>query len=366
MATFPAKTNYAAGNVLTAAQMVDIGEQINALNGCVGKNKIINGAFDWNQRSFSSSTSSGSYTFDRWNMLAEGGGTVTTTAQTFTAGTAPVSGYEAKNFIRQQTTGQTATNVASWIAQKIESARTLAGQTATISFWAKAASGTPKISVVSRHNYGSGGSPTGTTDTYLGQVTLTTSWARYSITTTILSASGKTFGTTTDGFLEIQLWTSAGSDFNARTNSLGIQTNTFDIWGVQVEAGNTATAFQTATGTLQGELAACQRYYWRSSNAQIYGAHGLGFGSASTTATIYIKNPVTMRIKPTSIDYSTLILNDSITNTAITGLVMINDFGTSDVLALQATVASGLTTNRPYILLNNNSTAGYIGFSAEL
>jgi len=57
----------------------------------------------------------------------------------------------------------------------------------------------------------------------------------------------------------VNLWTSAGSTFNSRLNSIGIQNNTFDFWGVQVERGSYATPFeQRPIGT---ELALCQRYY---------------------------------------------------------------------------------------------------------
>ena len=74
-----------------------------------GKNKIINGDFYVNQRNFSSTTTSSVYMFDRWTQyLADG--TVTYSAQTFTPGTAPVAGYEGKNFIRCVTTGQTLTS----------------------------------------------------------------------------------------------------------------------------------------------------------------------------------------------------------------------------------------------------------------
>jgi hypothetical protein len=88
---------------------------------------------------------------------------------------------------------------------------------------------------------------------------------------------------------------SAGSANNANTGSLGIQSNTFDIWGVQLEAGSVATAFQTASGSLQGELALCQRYL-----PAISGSYNQIWGTAYSTtgAQFSIKLPVTARVAP--------------------------------------------------------------------
>ena len=253
-----------------------------------GKNKIINGDFRINQRAFTSITTDGTYGFDRWALGTAGGATYT--PQTFTAGAAPVAGYEAINFAQVATTGQSGTSVITILLQRIEDVRTFAAQTATISFWAKATSGTPKIAIEMQQNFGSGGSAN--VNTYAGQITMTTSWARYSVTVAVPSVSGKTIGTSS--FLGLNLWTSAGSDFNARTGSLGIQTATIGIWGVQVEDGSTATPFQTATGTIEGELAACQRYF-QTSGTSIYSAN---VTSGSTYATNYFL-PVQMRTSPT-------------------------------------------------------------------
>jgi len=223
-----------------------------------GKNKIINGDFNINQRAFTTTTSDAVFNFDRFYHRGSGG-TCTVSAQTFTLGTAPVTGYEGKNFIRLVSSGQSGSTDQLALEQRIESVRTLANEVTTVSFWAKAASGTPKIAIEINQNFGTGGSPSAGVTVYFGQVTLSTSWARYSATLTVPSISGKTLGTANDNFLSLKLFCSAGSSFDARTGTLGIQNNTFDFWGVQVEAGSVATAFQTATGTLQGELAAAQR-----------------------------------------------------------------------------------------------------------
>jgi len=68
-----------------------------------GKNKIINGDFSVNQRNFTSTSLSTTFGFDRW-YLNLSGGTATYSAETFTLGTAPVAGYESKNFARVATT----------------------------------------------------------------------------------------------------------------------------------------------------------------------------------------------------------------------------------------------------------------------
>jgi len=328
-------------------------------NYSAAKNKLINGDFTINQRAFSSVTATG-YTFDRWNANIAGDGTATFTPQTFTSGAAPVAGYEATNFLQIATTGQTTTAVRSFAEQRIEDVRTFAGQTITVSFWAKAASGTPSIAADVIQNFGSGGS---TSVTVAGQKTaITTSWARYSFTFTVASISGKTIGT--GSYFSVRLWTSAGSNFNTETNTLGIQTATIGIWGVQSEVGNVATAFQTATGTLQGELAACQRYYWRQTQTSGSPTPSVGTGlSEGTTAIIMpIQNPVQMRTAPIVLDYSGLVAYDGTTIFTPTD-VTVNAGGTL-APRLKMTV-SGVTSFRPYIAILNSAGA-YLGIGAEL
>jgi hypothetical protein len=329
------------------------------------KNKIINGDFFVNQRAFTSTTSNLTYTFDRWLTTAVDG-TTTFTPQTFTLGAAPVTGYEGKNFLQIVTTGQTTAGASSRIDQKIESVRTFANETISVSFWAKATTGTPKIAIELDQQFGTGGSPSTRVTTYAGQVTLSTSWARYSVSVAVPSISGKTLGTANDDYLGLNLWVSAGTTFNSRTGSLGIQSNTFQIWGVQIEVGSTATPFQTASGSIGGELALCQRYYYRSIAGNSYGWFGNALGQGATTAIAGCNLPVMMRTVPTSVDFSTLSLVDGTNTVAITALV-INTFRSSATVGtVDVTAASGLTQYRPYYINQNASNTGYIGFSAEL
>ena len=257
-----------------------------------GKNKIINGDFSVNQRNFSSSTTSAEYNLDRWRTIYTGG-TSTTSAQVFTPGTAPVAGYEGKNYYRVVITGQSTTTDFVRMQEQVESVRTFAGQTTTYSFWAKADTGTPKVAVISVQGFGGGGSPSAGVTTEHGTVTLSTSWARYSVTCVIPAITGKTLGTAGDDAISVRLLMSAGTGVTGN-QSIGVQNYTFETWGHQWEAGSVATAFQTATGTIQGELAACQRYYL-TSGTSIYSAN---VTSGSTYATNYFL-PVQMRTSPT-------------------------------------------------------------------
>jgi len=298
----PLKTTYANGDVYSASDVNDTNGTVNLVgqttNFYAGKNKIINGDMRFNQRNFTSNTANDTYNFDRFVQFNGGTtGTHTVTPQVFTLGTAPVSGYEGRNFVQCVTASGASTNTYAIYSQKIESVRTLAGQTATISFWAKASSGTPKIGLEIEQNFGTGGSPSATVTTSVGAVTLTTSWARYSASVTVPSISGKTIGTNNNDSLWVNLWLSSGSDFAARASSIGLQNNTFQIWGMQVEAGSVATAFQTASGTIGGELAACQRYY----NTMVSGnTLMVGMGVMYDTVALYIgvSFPVAMRTTP--------------------------------------------------------------------
>jgi len=328
-----------------------------------GKNKIINGDFAINQRSFTSVTATSTFFYDRWQTSITGDGTATFTPQTFTPGTAPVSGYEGKNYLRIVTASQTTAAVRTNFIQRIEDVRTFAGQNVVYSFWAKATTGTPSLAINFSQNFGSGGSAQA--DGTSQKVTLSTSWERYSITYAMPSVSGKTIGDSS--YVVARIWVSAGSDFNAATNTLGIQNNTFEFWGVQLEAGSQMTPFQTATGTIQGELAACQRYYYRHTPSSVYGNYANGI-AISTTAINYLVNlPVQMRVVPTTPEYGNLISTlPGTAEYAFTGLtITANQSGLTTVL-IATTGHTGLTKSQVYTLYNNNNAAGYLGFGAEL
>jgi hypothetical protein len=316
--------------------------------GQAGKNKIINGNFGvWQRGTSFTNPAIGDYIADRFIVQVSGSGaTRTYSQQTFTPGTAPVAGYEGTFFLRYaRTVAGTGATVDS-ITQRIEDVRTFAGQTATLSFWAKVDSGTPTLTLQARQNFGSGGSAIVTTDV---NVTLSTSWTRYTATFAIGSVSGKTIGT--NSYLDMQ--------FRTALNTV----QTLDLWGVQMEYGSKATPFQTATGTIQGELSACQRYYWRQTGTG-YMAYGNAFATSTTAGQAYVQNPVMMRATPTSLDFSGLcFLLPGTAAYAFTATTFqdASAFGST----LNFTGATGLTANRPYFLTNNNTT-GFIGVSAEL
>ena len=314
-----------------------------------GKNKIINGDMNIWQRGTSFTPTNNTYTADRWGVTFGGSGTLTCSRQTFTPGSAPVAGYESQYFLRMSVA--TVSTISSLgFFQGIENVTTFAGQTVTFSFWAKADSARTLV-VGFGQAFGTGGSSfngsIGNTS-----ISVTTSWARYSATIAIPSISGKTIGTV-DSALYAYIFTGQASGL------------VVDIWGVQIEAGSVATPFQTATGTIQGELAACQRYYYRMTADQIYSTFGFGFANLTTASKQTVSLPSTLRVIPSSVDFSTLVLSDTNSNYTISSVTL--DPNNASRFQPTLNVAStGLTQYRPLILTANNSTSGYLGFSAEL
>jgi hypothetical protein len=355
MATgWPMKVTYANGDVYSASDVNDTNGTINLLGKSVaytaGKNRIINGDFGVWQRGTSFTLVSNTLTYgaDRhYAYCTIASGTTTLSRQTFTPGAAPISGYEGSFYRRLVCSAGTS---AAFNAQRIEDVRTYAGQTITFSFFAKASSSN-SATIYFTQNFGSGGSASvDTTST----VTIGTSWARYTITVTLPSISGKTIGTSS--FLDIAM--SYGSPASL----------TIEDWGWQVEIGSTATAFQTATGTIQGELAACQRYYWRtSSDGSNYTIFGFGSGLNANQVQALIKPAVTMRITPSTLDSANIAIYDGLAVVSSpTGLSIIADNSNKDQVCIQFTKNTFITAYRPYQMLANNSTAAYIGLSAEL
>ena len=219
------------------------------------RNAIINGNFDVWQRG-TSQTVSGYGSADRWN-LSGSTSTWAITQQSFTVGQTDVP-HNPKYYYRNVvTTGSTAGSYT-LMTHAVEDVRTFAGETVTLSFYAKA-DASKNVAVELAQNFGTGGSPSAQVTTAPETISLTTSWAKYTVTVALPSLSGKTLGTNDDHKLGVYIWLDAGSDYNARTNSLGNQSGTFEFAQVQLEAGSVATPFERRS--YGEELALCQRYY---------------------------------------------------------------------------------------------------------
>jgi len=342
--TVPAKL--AVGNngeTLVADSSASTGLRYNPTM-AAGKNYCINGAFDIWQRgtTFTNPSSAGIYTADRWTVYFNGNGTVTQETSvkpdtstyalkvTATASSADNSVYQLiEQLNMEQFRGKTIT-----LSVKVAGTATLAPAIAL------AYSTTADNSLTATNTAITASSET---KPAINASTFVTYISQFAVPTT-----AKT--------LRIQL----GSGTMANTNVL--------YWAeAQIEIGSTATAFSRAGGTLAGELAACQRYYYRIAGNSAYSYTGYGSGYSSTVAFYVVPMKQTMRVEPTAIDYANIGTSDLINATiAFTALTIDSAGSGSDFLLLQGTVASGITQYRPYYINNNNNAAGYIGFSSEL
>lgn len=229
------------------------------------RNLIINPLFDiWQRGTSPATTTSGSYTADRWRLDWDGtAGTRAVSATTPTLGSSigGMQPYRAANInVSTLATGQSFMR----FAQRIEGVRSLAGETATLSLYVSSTVAPKTVTIRAVQNFGTGGSPSSAVTTAIGTATTTTSYARKIYTFTVPALTGKTIGTNGDDYLEIHF-------------DLGTQTGTFNFWGVQLEQNNTATALERRP--IQQELALCQRYYEviidaSVANASLYRSYG--------------------------------------------------------------------------------------------
>jgi len=315
-----------------------------------GRNRIINGGFDVWQRgtSFTNSSAAAQFSADRWATFVNAG-SITASRQAFTAGTAPVAGYEGIFFIRLAQTGSGSSTNA--FAQRIEDVRTFAGQTVTLSYWAKASTAITIQPYLIR-DFGSGGSAADFVS--LTAPSLSSSWTRYTATVAVPSVSGKTIG--------------AGSNIRLEWQFTTATTTNIDIWGVQVEAGSVATRFEEEP--YEATLRKCQRYYYRITPGASARAFGPGGHASSTTVAVTLGDfPVTMRTRPTALEQSGTASDYEIaydgSGQTCSAVPAYNSMTTEVVWSVNLTVSSGLTLGRGAIARANAATS-YLGWSAEL
>jgi hypothetical protein len=252
------------------------------------RNKLINGDFSVNQRGVTFVNNSNQFGPDRWRLFyfAANGG------NSYFIENGPILSLPELQACKgyRCLSAMAASNLNyMYISQRIEDARTLAGKTVCLSFYA---TGSAVVGVSLVQNFGTGGSPSAEVATSLGTVS-TFSGSRSYVSTTLPNVQSKTFGTNNNSYLELRIFFNAapGSSFYAQSGNLGDLYNDVTITGVQLEAGSVPTAYDKRPQ--QTELALCQRYF---QNCTWYGIAG---ADDDYTVNCFGGNyPVQMRTSP--------------------------------------------------------------------
>jgi hypothetical protein len=254
-----------------------------------GKNVIINGAMDIWQRgtSFPSGVGLGSgtvYSADRWHWYRGSNDS----GATLTRQSAGLSGFQY--CIRmQRNSGNTSTQSLGlrYTAETADSVR-FAGKSVTLSFWARKGANYSGSSNTFRATVATGTGTDQVVHSFTGftyivdqNVTLTDNWQRFTLT-----------GTAASNITQIGL-----EMFHNPVAGTAGANDYMEITGIQLEEGSIATPFSRSTGTTQGELAACQRYF-QILGDNIYELIYGGYMTSGTIAYISFPFPVTMRTTP--------------------------------------------------------------------
>jgi hypothetical protein len=324
----------------------------------VAANPVINSAFQVWQRSTSVAVPASSqvYTADRWNLANGANAMVVARQSTNDTTNLPNIQYCARV---QRNSGETSTN-GSAFANSFETINSIpfTGKTVTFSFYARAGANYSAASnALAATLYSGTGTDqqanagyTGTATVGTVTATLTTTWQRFSVTGTVAATA-----------TELSTYFASTPTGTAGVNDY------YELTGVQIDIGSVALPFRTNGATIQGELSACQRYYYRQTATQSFSNLGFGMANSATQVFLQIKTPVSLRsTSSAAIEYSTLAVYDTGAVTTVTALAITGSQISSNIVTVTATVASGLTQYRPYFLIAENSTSAYIGYSAEL
>jgi hypothetical protein len=336
---FPLKTTYADGDVYSASDVNDITGTINLLTSSTlsyqaGKNAIINGGMDIWQRGTSFVPSTGTYTADRWQYYRAVAGS--TVSRQVTNDTTIYSGNSLESVNSIPMAGKAVT--FSFYARK---GANFSGASSQISISLRTGTGTDQNVLLT--GYVAQAIPITLTPT------LTTTWQRFSGTATIAAATTE-MGIYTD-FTPVG--TAGAADY-------------YEITGVQVELGSTPTTFSRAGGTIQGELAACQRYYYKLTNGVVNAALMSAFYYSASSLNAYVPFPVTMRTSPaidqvTGTNYYSFVRNGG---TDTFNSFTLDQANATGVAIYNNSEASGTAGQAGYVFANNASA--YLAFTSEL
>ncbi len=238
-------------------------------------NLLINGDFAIQQRSAADAKG---YLVDRWISKPGTGGTPSLSIgrQNLSLGT--ISGNPPFRYSHTQVAPATATQPR--LLQLIEGVRTLAGQTATLSFWAKAGSN-HALQVAFRQHFGTGGSPSADVDTAVQTVALSNTWQWFALQFAIPSVAGKTIGSSGTDHLGLRFLMPLNTTF------------TIEFADVRLEPGIIANPFERIPAAI--ELQRCAWFY------QIAETSFLGASVIGGRSRVAIIPSFPMRTTPTAL-----------------------------------------------------------------
>jgi hypothetical protein len=319
-------------------------------------NPVLNSAFQVAQRgtSIALAANTRGYTLDRWDAItAANNACVISRQATGDTTNLPNIQYALRY---QRNSGQTGTG-AVYLANSFETINSIpfAGKTVTFSFYARRGANYSGSSNILPAVLATGtgtdqailGGYTGTLEPIQINASLTTTWQRFSGTGTLSSSLNELsiyFGYTPSG-------TAGANDY-------------YEVTGVQIDIGSVALPFRTNGPTYEAELAACQRYYWRSSATGGYSSFGIGSNPGTAGSYIQIENPVTMRTI-TSVEWANLGIQEG-GDALKTATSVTIDQSSLYCIQLSVGVSSGLTTYRAVRLLANNNSSAYLAINGEL
>jgi hypothetical protein len=194
-------------------------------------------------------------------------------------------------------------------------------------------------------------------------------------TTNITNASIPT-GTTTADWYTASLTVAVPNDGTANSlrfvfnyNALVASGSIIDIAQAMMQIGSVVGPYQRQNATIQGELAACQRYAfspnYNPAGKALNNTISSGYASSTTAARITLQLPVAMRTQPSStITFTGGYVLDNIASVPAITALSVNQSGTTTVL-INATVASGLTSGQP-VTLYSGSASDTLIIQAEL
>jgi hypothetical protein len=152
-----------------------------------------------------------------------------------------------------------------------------------------------------------------------------------------------------------------------QVNFMQTSGNTWQITGLQLEVGDTATPFEHIS--FGDQLQKCRRYFYNLQSAGVYTRFGVGENINASVVQCFIDYPIEMRVKPSLVTSgipSVYALYHSSSITACTSIAL--DAYTTTHTGVIAAGVSGtplLDGGASQLMANNNSST-FLAFDAEL